>query len=56
MAANDPLCEPEKDGNTHAPIYDSLDDEYVVPNIRVCSKANIINVSWENNRSEWHKC
>ena len=29
MAANDPPSEPEKDDNTHAPIYDSLDDEYL---------------------------
>ena len=33
MAANDPPCEPEKHDNTHAPIYDSRDDEYVQPNI-----------------------
>ena len=33
MAANNTPCEPEKDDNTHTSIYDSLDDEYVVPNI-----------------------
>ena len=51
-------CDPEKDDNTHAPIYDSLDDEHVVPNIteEFVRKQNIINVIWENNRSGWHKC
>ena len=43
----------KKDDNTHTSIY----DEYVVPNIteEFRSKENI-NVSWENNRSGWHKC
>ena len=54
MAVNDPPCEPEKDDNTHAPICDSLDDEYIEEFVR--KQNNIINVSWENNRSGWHKC
>ena len=47
MAANDPPCEPEKDDNTHAPIYDSVDDEYVVP-IVILQKSLF--------ESKYHQC